>query len=79
MAKTNSTTELGFEDKIWKAADLLRGNIDASARGTRKARLHCLAFSVVWGWQQGLEPALFQYTDIQIVINRSVPNLHPKV
>lgn len=30
MAKTNSTTELGFEDKIWKAADLLRGNIDAS-------------------------------------------------
>ena len=30
MAKTKSTTELGFEDKIWKAADLLRGNIDAS-------------------------------------------------
>jgi hypothetical protein len=44
MAKTNSTTELGFEDKIWKAADLLRGNIDASARGTRKARFHCPAF-----------------------------------
>ena len=30
MAKISSSTELGFEDKIWKAADLLRGNIDAS-------------------------------------------------
>ena len=29
MAKTN-TVEIGFEKEIWKAADLLRGNIDAS-------------------------------------------------
>ena len=29
MAKTN-TAELGFEKHIWKAADLLRGNMDAS-------------------------------------------------
>ena len=29
MAKTN-TAEIGFEKEIWKAADLLRGNIDAS-------------------------------------------------
>ena len=29
MAKKNSA-DIGFEDKIWKAADLLRGNIDAS-------------------------------------------------
>ena len=29
MAKTN-TAELGFEKQIWKAADLLRGNMDAS-------------------------------------------------
>lgn len=30
MAKKNNTANLGFEDKIWKAADVLRGNIDAS-------------------------------------------------
>lgn len=30
MAKNNNTAELGFEDKIWKAADLLRGSIDAA-------------------------------------------------
>ena len=30
MAKKNNTAELGFEDKIWKAADLLRGSIDAA-------------------------------------------------
>ncbi len=32
MAKKTqtSTTELGFEDKLWKAADNLRGNIDAA-------------------------------------------------
>ena len=29
MAK-NNTAEIGFEKEIWKAADLLRGNIDAS-------------------------------------------------
>ncbi|MFV0598257.1 MAG: N-6 DNA methylase [Bacteroidales bacterium] len=29
MAKINSA-DIGFEDKIWKAADLLRGNLDAS-------------------------------------------------
>jgi type I restriction enzyme M protein len=29
MVKKNSA-DIGFEDKIWKAADLLRGNIDAS-------------------------------------------------
>ena len=29
MAKAN-TAEIGFEKEIWKAADLLRGNIDAS-------------------------------------------------
>jgi type I restriction enzyme M protein len=30
MAKKNNTADLGFEDKIWKAADLLRGSIDAA-------------------------------------------------
>ncbi len=30
MAKKNNTAGLGFEDKIWKAADLLRGSIDAA-------------------------------------------------
>ena len=29
MAKNNST-DIGFEKQIWKAADLLRGNMDAS-------------------------------------------------
>ena len=29
MAKIN-TADIGFEDKIWKAADLLRGSMDAS-------------------------------------------------
>ena len=29
MAKSN-TADIGFEDKIWKAADLLRGSIDAA-------------------------------------------------
>ena len=29
MAKKN-TAEIGFEKEIWKAADLLRGNLDAS-------------------------------------------------
>ena len=29
MAK-NNTVEIGFEKEIWKAADLLRGNLDAS-------------------------------------------------
>ncbi|MDL2251437.1 type I restriction-modification system subunit M N-terminal domain-containing protein [Odoribacter sp. OttesenSCG-928-J03] len=29
MAKKN-TVEIGFEKEIWKAADLLRGNLDAS-------------------------------------------------
>ncbi len=30
MAKKQNTADLGFEDKIWKAADLLRGSIDAA-------------------------------------------------
>ena len=31
MAKKNSnTTSIGFEDAIWKAADKLRGNLNAS-------------------------------------------------
>jgi len=30
MAKKTNTADLGFEDKIWKAADLLRGSIDAA-------------------------------------------------
>jgi len=30
MAKKQNTAEIGFEDKIWKAADLLRGSIDAA-------------------------------------------------
>lgn len=30
MAKKD-TTSIGFEDKIWKAADVLRGNLNASA------------------------------------------------
>ena len=29
MAKKD-TTSIGFEDKIWKAADVLRGNLNAS-------------------------------------------------
>ncbi len=28
--KTENTAEIGFEEQIWKAADKLRGNIDAS-------------------------------------------------
>ena len=28
--KTDNTAEIGFEEKIWSAADKLRGNIDAS-------------------------------------------------
>lgn len=28
--KTDNTAELGFEERIWKAADKLRGNLDAS-------------------------------------------------
>lgn len=30
MAKTQNTTSIGFEDKIWQAADKLRGNLSAS-------------------------------------------------
>ncbi len=30
MAKSTNTAEIGFEKEIWKAADLLRGNLDAS-------------------------------------------------
>ncbi len=30
MAKTQDTTSIGFEEKIWKAADILRGNLDAA-------------------------------------------------
>ena len=30
MAKIKNTADIGFEKEIWKAADLLRGNLDAS-------------------------------------------------
>ena len=30
MAKDNSTANIGFEQQIWAAADILRGNIDAA-------------------------------------------------
>lgn len=30
MAKNENTIEIGFEEQIWKAADKLRGNMDAS-------------------------------------------------
>ena len=30
MAKKENTQEIGFEQQIWKAADKLRGNLDAS-------------------------------------------------
>ena len=30
MAKKSNTADIGFEKEIWKAADLLRGNLDAS-------------------------------------------------
>lgn len=30
MAKKNNTADIGFEKEIWKAADLLRGNLDIS-------------------------------------------------
>ena len=30
MAKKQNTADIGFEYKIWKAADLLRGSIDAA-------------------------------------------------
>lgn len=30
MAKKKDTTSIGFEEKIWKAADILRGNLSAS-------------------------------------------------
>ena len=30
MAKKNNTTSIGFEDAIWRAADKLRGNLNAS-------------------------------------------------
>jgi len=30
MAKKNSTADLGFEEKLWKAADKMRGNMDPS-------------------------------------------------
>ena len=30
MAKKDNTTSIGFEDAIWRAADKLRGNLNAS-------------------------------------------------
>ena len=30
MAKKENTASIGFEEKIWRAADKLRGNLDAS-------------------------------------------------
>ena len=30
MAKKQDTISIGFEEKIWKAADILRGSLDAS-------------------------------------------------
>ena len=30
MAKKENTTSIGFEETIWRAADKLRGNLDAS-------------------------------------------------
>lgn len=38
--KTDNTAEIGFEQQIWKAADKLRGNIDASAVQERRAGAH---------------------------------------
>jgi type I restriction enzyme M protein len=28
--RTNNTATIGFEEQIWKAADILRGNMDAA-------------------------------------------------
>ena len=30
MANKQDTISIGFEEKIWKAADILRGSLDAS-------------------------------------------------
>ena len=30
MANGNNTASIGFEQQIWAAADILRGNVDAS-------------------------------------------------
>ena len=30
MAKKQDTISIGFEEKIWKAADILRGNLSAA-------------------------------------------------
>ena len=48
----------GYYDNVYNrnSSRLSKANnwvVMIRARGTRKARLHCLAFSVFWGWQQG--------------------------
>ena len=40
MAKLN-TADIGFEDQIWKAADKMRGNLDASVNGKIGVRDKC--------------------------------------
>lgn len=36
MAKKENTTSIGFEEVIWRAADKLRGNLDAIIKELEK-------------------------------------------
>ena len=42
MAAMN-TADIGFEKEIWKAADKMRGNIDADRKSTRLNSSHPLS------------------------------------